>query len=133
MDRFDPGEKFGHRTPTRKGRLMPNPLATVLTLLMTAGSLALGAQQAKRPQIRGEGCVTPGEESRCLVVKDVRTGALFELFFKGIQPALGTGIEFTGTPHHGVTTCIQGTVLDVLSWVRKDLKCTEGTAPKPRK
>jgi hypothetical protein len=58
---------------------------------------------------------------------------MFELFFKGIQPAIGTGIEFSGIPHHGVTTCSQGTALDVLNWVHKDLKCTEGTAPKPRK
>jgi hypothetical protein len=108
-------------------------LLRALLAPMLAGSFALQAQQPKHAQIRGEGCVVPGEETRCLVVKDIRNGAVFELFFKGIQPALGTGIEFSGVPHHGVTTCTQGAVLDVLNWVRKDLKCTEGTAPKPRK
>lgn len=112
---------------------MRNPLPAALALLLAGHSLALPAQPPKRPQIRGEGCVVPGEETRCLAVKDVKTGALFELFFKGIQPALGTGIEFTGAPHRGVTTCTQGTALDVLNWIRKDLKCTEGTAPKPRR
>ena len=108
-------------------------LAAVLVASGVSFAFALPPPQQKHQQIRGEGCVEPGVETRCLVVKDIRTGALFELFFKGIQPALDTGIEFSGSPHHGVTTCNQGTPLDVFSWVHKDLKCTEGTAPKPRK
>ncbi|HEY2469633.1 MAG TPA: hypothetical protein VGI45_17565 [Terracidiphilus sp.] len=112
---------------------MRNLLAAVLAVSLPLVSFAFPPPQPKHPQIRGEGCVEAGVETRCLVVKDVRTGALFELFFKGIQPAMGTGIEFSGVPHHGITTCSQGTVLDVLNWVHKDLKCTEGTAPKPRK
>ena len=108
-------------------------ITAVLTASLASCASALPPPPQKHPQIRGEGCVEPGEETRCLVVKDVRTGAMFELFFRGIQPAIGTGIEFSGVPHHGVTTCTQGTVLDVLNWVHKDLKCTAGTAPKPRK
>lgn len=112
-----------------------------MRILLAAALIASGASFAsalppppqKHQQIRGEGCVEPGAETRCMVVKDIRTGALFELLFKGVPPALDSGIEFSGVPHQGVTTCNQGTPLDVLNWVHKDLKCTEGTAPKPRK
>jgi hypothetical protein len=112
---------------------MRSLLAAVLATILASAAFASPPPQQRHPQVRGEGCVEPGVEVRCLVVKDVRSGAMFELFFKGIQPAIGTGIEFSGIPHHGVTTCSQGTALDVLNWVHKDLKCTEGTAPKPRK
>ena len=112
---------------------MRSLLTASLLFVLANCSFAFPGPQPKPVQIHGEGCVEPGVETRCLVVKDVRTGAIFELFFKGLQPAIGTGIEFSGTPHHGVTTCNRGTALDVLSWVHKDLKCTEGTAPKPRK
>lgn len=108
-------------------------LSAGLTASLVSTCFALQPASQKHSQIRGEGCVEPGVETRCLAVKDVRSGAMFELFFKGIQPAIGTGIVFSGEPHHGVTTCNQGIVIDVLSWARRDLKCTQGTAPKPRK
>ena len=108
-----------------------------LSVALTAGALVCSlvalAEPQKPQRIRGMGCVEPGVETSCLVVKDIRTGALFELFVKGVQPAMGTGIEFIGNPHQGVTTCIQGTAVDVQTWVHRDLKCTQGTAPKPKK
>ncbi len=99
---------------------------------LAASPIAFGGPPERPPQIRGEGCVEPGVEARCLIVKDVRSGELFNLFVKGVQPAIGSGIEFVGVPHHGMTTCTQGTAVDVLTWARRDLKCTQGTAPKPR-
>lgn len=108
-------------------------MVTALAGLLAASATGLAGSPEKSPQIRGEGCVEPGVETRCLVVKDVRNGALFNLFVRGVQPEIGSGIEFVGVPHHGITTCMQGTALDVVSWVHKDLKCTQGTAPKPKK
>jgi len=104
---------------------------------LPAGLLAItpsphGTPQEKPREIRGIGCVRPGVETRCLEVSDVRSGVLFDLFIKGVQPAMGTGIEFIGDPHRGVTTCTQGTPIDVKTWVHRDLKCVEGTAPKPK-
>ena len=109
----------------------------LLAVAVIAGTLASSAiaycgSPEKPPQIRGEGCVEPGVEARCLVVKDVRSGVLFNLFVKGVQPEIGSGIDFAGVPHRGMTTCTQGTAVDVMNWVHKDLKCTQGTAPKPR-
>ena len=106
-------------------------VAILVALLAGYGSAATDPPP-KSPPIRGEGCILPGAETRCLTLKDVRTGALYELLVKGIPPPIGTGIEFTGVPHHGVTTCMQGTAVDVITWVHKDLKCTQGTAPKPK-
>ena len=108
------------------------PVAAIAVVLASA-TIAFGVSPEKPPQIRGEGCVEPGTETRCLVVKDVASGGLFNLFVKGVQPEIGSGIDFVGVPHHGMTTCTQGTAVDVLTWSHKDLKCTQGTAPTPRK
>ena len=100
-------------------------------IVSTVGGNAVPPERSL--QVRGEGCVEPGVETRCLVVKDVKTGSQFNLFVKGVQPEIGSGIEFMGVPHNGMTTCMGGTAIDVQSWVHKDLKCTQGTAPKPKR
>lgn len=105
--------------------------AAIAAALASFSSASLSAQR-QRPQFHGEGCVEPGVEASCLLVRDVKTSAVYSLFIKGVQPAIGTGIEFTGISHRGVT-CMQGKPVDVLGWARKDLKCLNGTAPKPRK
>ena len=107
-------------------------IAGPVGIALWAVAIAVAAPE-KTVQIRAEGCVEAGLEARCLLVRDVRTGTQYEVFVKGVQPAIGTGIEFIGVPHRGVTTCTQGTAIDVQRWVRKDLKCTQGTAPKPRR
>ena len=105
---------------------------SISALLLWVSAAVLSATPQKPPPIRGEGCVESGVESRCLMVKDIKNGMQYNLFVKGIQPAIGSGIEFSGVPHRGMSTCVQGTAVDVVSWVRKDLKCTDGTAPKPK-
>jgi hypothetical protein len=48
-----------------------------------------------------------------------------------MQPEIGSGVEFTGVAHNGLTTCMQGTPIDVQTWARKDsLKCTQGSSPR---
>jgi hypothetical protein len=114
------------------GRVQLSRISTpTIALWVSAGVFAATPQ--KPPPIRGEGCVESGVEARCLLVKDVKNGTQYNLFVKGIQPVIGSGIEFSGVPHRGITTCMQGTSVDVVSWVRKDLKCIGGTAPKPKK
>jgi hypothetical protein len=106
---------------------------TAMAAILASPAIVSSGLPDKPPPFRGEGCVEPGIETRCLVVKDVRSGALFNLFVKGVQPEIGSGIEFIGTLHHGMSTCMQGTAVDVVTWAHRDLKCTEGTAPKPKK
>jgi hypothetical protein len=102
-----------------------------LAILFVWPAVAGLALPEKPVPVRGQGCVTAGIESRCLVVRDLKTGKLYNLIFKGIQPALGDGIEFVALPHQGPTTCMQGATLDVTNWARKDtLKCKPGAVRK---
>ena len=41
---------------------------------LASSAIAYSGPPAKPPQIRGEGCVEPSVEARCLIVKDVRNG-----------------------------------------------------------
>jgi hypothetical protein len=99
----------------------------LLAILVTATATA----QEPKP-VKGQGCVAAGVEASCLVVKEVKTGVLYNLVFKGTKPAAGTGIEFTGVPSDKMTSCMQGKLLEVSSWSRVDaLKCSSSPAPKP--
>ena len=80
--------------------------------------------------LHAEGCVQPGVEARCLVLKDVKSGKLYNLLVKEPRPAIGDGIEFTAAPFEGMTYCMQGIAVTVSSWSRKDsLKCTQAAPP----
>jgi hypothetical protein len=68
--------------------------------------------------------VEAGVEAGCLVLKDTRTGTLFNLFFQGTPPAINTAIRFTGTPHEGPTTCQQGTPVDVKKFTPIQQSCS---------
>lgn len=81
--------------------------------------------------IRGEGCVQAGVQAHCLVLRDVRTGHLYNLLFKVDPPPAGLGIEFNGVAHPGPNTCMQGTAVDVATWAHKaSIKCAPGQAGK---
>ena len=106
---------------------------TMLAAIALLGILVTAAAAAQEPKpVKGQGCVAAGVEASCLVVKDVKTGVLYNLFFKGTKPAVGTGIDFTGVPRDMMTICMQGTPLEVSNWSRVDaLKCPSGQASKP--
>jgi len=104
-------------------------LAVAMAAAMAAAQSPVPEQQPKA--VHGEGCVEAGVEMRCLVIKDVKTGTLYNLLVKGARPEVGVGIEFTGTPFDGMTTCMQGKPLTVTSWTRKDsLKCVAPKGPQ---
>lgn len=90
--------------------------AIAIAALLLAG-VAAGQKKPKAAEagktITGSGCVEAGVEAGCLVLKDQRTGTLYNLFFKSNPPAINTAIRFTGTPHEGPTSCQQGTPVDV--------------------
>ena len=76
-------------------------------------------------QMHEEGCVEPGVEAGCLVVKDMKDGKLYSILVKGLRPEIGEGIEFTGARHEGPTSCMQGIAVDVIKWTqKKSLKCS---------
>lgn len=104
-----------------------------LTALLFAGIAAAQAKQDKpAPEgktITGSGCVEAGVEAGCLVLKDTKTGTLFNLFFKGTPPSINTAIRFTGKTHEGPTTCQQGTPVDVTKFtvIRQSCSAAEKT------
>ncbi len=104
---------------------------TAMTLIAGAAAAAAGPAPEAKP-VTGQGCVEAGVEAKCLVVKDVKSGVLYNLRIKGTQPQVGMGIEFTGAPFDGMTICMQGAPLNVTKWARvESLKCVPGQTPKP--
>ena len=106
---------------------------TTFAAMALLGVLLTAASNAQQPKpINGQGCVAAGVEASCMVVKDVKTGVLYNLFFTGTKPEVGTGIEFKGAPGDMMTTCMQGKPLQVSSWSRVDsLKCSSDQKQKP--
>ncbi len=74
--------------------------------------------------ITGMGCVGPGVEERCILVTDAKTHVLYNLYFKGKRPLLGSTIQFTGKKHDGPTICMQGQPVDVTKWTKIDNSCS---------
>jgi hypothetical protein len=111
---------------------MKRILLAVAAMMLTGAAAAPGAGPAtEQKQVRAEGCVEAGVEMRCLVLKDVKSGKLYNLLVKEPRPKIGEGIELTGVPFDGVTYCMQGTTVHVTDWTRKDsLQCSKSQAPK---
>jgi len=125
---------------------MKSPSIAAFVLSLAAGVSALSQAPPPKPPeppphnpppakavaIRGAGCVEPGIEARCLLVKDIKSGKLFNLIFHEIQPALGQGIEFIGVLHTSATSCMQGTPIDITEWSRKDQLNCKPLAPRKK-
>ncbi len=111
---------------------MKRAVFAVAATVLAAAAVTAGAGPAPDSNVvRAEGCVQPGVETQCLVVKDVKSGKLYNVFIKDPKPAIGMGIEFTAVPFEGMTYCMQGIPVQVTNWSRKDsLKCTQGEAPR---
>jgi hypothetical protein len=104
---------------------MKHPALT-LALLLLSWAQAPGptSPPKKQVQLHAQGCIEAGVEANCLVLKDLKSGSLFNLLIKGIRPAIGDGIEFVGTPHQGPSTCMQGIDVDVITWSpRESIRC----------
>ena len=103
-----------------------------LAAMTLAGAVGLaGAPAPESKEVHAQGCVEPGVEVRCLIVKDVKSGKLYNVFIKEPRPAIGDGIEFTAVPYDGVTYCMQGIPVQVTRWARNDdLKCSQGEKPR---
>ncbi|MGD1108287.1 MAG: hypothetical protein ABR865_14690 [Terracidiphilus sp.] len=104
---------------------------TAVAMAASAATATAGPAPEPKP-VTGQGCVEAGVEAKCLVVKDLKSGVLYNLLIKGMQPAVGTGIEFTGVPYDGMTVCMQGAPLTVTKWAPiGSLKCVPGSTQKP--
>jgi len=107
-------------------------------IALVAASAVAAAQQPDVPKpqpdvkkVHGEGCVEAGVDARCLVVRDVRAGRIYNILVGDPRPTPGEGIEFTGTLHQGANVCMQGAAIEVERWARKEsIKCRHTPAPR---
>lgn len=99
-----------------------------LFLLLSFCSALFGQpsnQAAAKPKtVRGSGCIENAVENNCHVLIDSKSGDTYNLFFSGKVPKSGTAIQFKGSGHQGMTTCMQGKPVNVSSWKKeKGIKC----------
>ena len=78
----------------------------------------------EKKSVYAAGCVQAGVEAGCLVLS--KNNTVYNLFFKGKRPAAGTAIRFTGSPHEGPTSCMQGQAIDVKTWTPIKMTCKAG-------
>ena len=106
-------------------------LAVAMIMLVESAITTPLTAAPKSNQVRAEGCVEAGVEAGCLMVKDVKSGRLYNVMIKGPRPQVGDGIEFIGVPHDGLTYCMQGIALEVINWAPKQsLQCVRDEAPR---
>ena len=106
-------------------------VAVVAVALLGAVAAFGAVLSPESKEVRAEGCVEPGIEVQCLIVKDIKSGTLYNLFVKEPRPSIGDGIEFTAVPFDGMTYCMQGTAVVVTHWARRhSLKCVQSGTPK---
>lgn len=105
---------------------------------MSWGSRSAGAESGRGKEpvdaaVKTSGCVKPGVEAGCLVLKGFKDKKLYNLIFvAGKKPEVGIAISFEGHRHEGPTVCMQGTPVDVSSWTRLKTRCQrEAGAQKP--
>jgi len=106
-------------------------LAAFALMAFPAAAQTTPPPQQPSPEIHAQGCVEPGVELRCLVLKDTATNTLYNLIVKGDRPSVGAAIEFTGAPFQGMTYCMQGTPVEVLHWeIKSSLQCPAKAKPE---
>jgi len=93
--------------------------------LLVAGLLALALVTpafADEP-IKVTGCVAPGVEAKCLVLRTT-TGKTYDITAAKPAPAPGSFGEVDGTlKTEGVTTCQQGPAISPATWTEKAKVC----------
>jgi len=98
--------------------------------LFVAGLLALAfvAPASVTPSVADEpikvtGCVAPGVEAKCLVLRTT-TSKTYDITAAKPAPAPGTFGEVDGTlKTEGVTTCQQGPAINPATWAEKAKVC----------
>jgi len=95
-------------------------------LILTVLASILPAQDRKKEviEIKAIGCVRPGVEAGCLMLKTLDGQTTYNIFANP-RPEVGTVINIEGTPFRGVTSCQEGTPVTVTKWEATGEKCKE--------
>ena len=106
-------------------------MSTFVGCAMTSAVFAADQPKSAPNTITGAGCISKAVETGCLIVKDLKQKTDYNVFFKGKKPDVDTAISFQGQAHSGMTTCMQGTAVDVTKWHQVKLHCPqEEASPK---
>ncbi len=83
---------------------------------------------AQGTAVRISGCIEPGVEVGCRILRDAKTGDVYSLSFHSkSQPEAGMGVSIEGTIHNGPTSCMQGKAVDVTKWTKAEMQCGAST------
>jgi|DewCreStandDraft_4_1066084.scaffolds.fasta_scaffold05734_7 hypothetical protein len=89
-------------------------------LLLSCSGNAAGAQK-----VTVEGCPVPGVEAGCLMIRG-EDNVTYNISGARVRPNVGQrAIRLTGTKSRKVSHCMQGIVLDNISWTYIDQKCSQ--------
>lgn len=110
---------------------MKKLVVAVSTLCLTAALAAQRPAPTAPPRddtprdtiVTASGCVENGVEAKCFILRDRKTGDLYNLYFEGKPPKAYTGINFQGKPWNGMTYCMQGKPIAVQKWTPNDMAC----------
>jgi hypothetical protein len=110
----------GEGTRTAGGKAMKIVSGfTALALLLVSG-FAASAQK-----VTVVGCPVPGVEPKCLVIRG-EDNVTYNISGAKNRPNIGQrAIRLTGTKTRKVSYCMQGVVLDRISWTYIDQKCSQ--------
>lgn len=100
-------------------------ISLLLLIAVQMGESQNRLVQSDSAAASGSGCVESGVEAACYVLKDQKTGTLYNLIFVGPKPTIGSGIRFSGEKHDGPTTCMQGQPVKVTSWSAVKMDCRQ--------
>lgn len=106
---------------------MRNCGAFVILLLMSSG--ALNPAHAAGETVHILGCVVPGEEAGCLIIKDRKTGESYQINSANPRPdpAQNLVVDLKGQIFRGVDICMQGPILKEVIWSYTKLRCADQT------
>jgi hypothetical protein len=87
---------------------------------------AIVTQALADEPIKVTGCVAPGVEAKCLVLRTI-TGKTYDITAAKPAPTPGTYGDVDGTlKTEGVTTCQQGPAINPATWTEKSKACPKG-------
>lgn len=102
----------------------------LILFFLSAQNAASKESASKTPvpeqkKISGTGCVMPGAENQCIILKTIK-GVTYNLIFKnGKKPDFNTMISFEGKKFNGVSICMEGIPVTVTKWTILKMKCPE--------
>lgn len=108
-----------------RGMFFVHLLAFFFFLLMgLAGSPSNAAAQT----VHVLGCVKPGVELGCLIITDRRTGNSYDIgsAVPRPDPQQNLVVDLRGQLFHGTSFCMQGPILNDITWNYMKMSCTLG-------